>query len=53
MVFDFVKGKVSYIVATENADDLAAAVKLDEEPLVEVLVGKWSVSFNCIILNKQ
>lgn len=34
------KWKVSYIVATENTNDLAAAVKLDEEPLVEVLVQK-------------
>lgn len=38
------KGEISYIVATENTNDLAAAVELDEEPLVEVLVGKWSVS---------
>lgn len=27
----------SYIVSTENSDDLATTVKLDEEPLVEIL----------------
>lgn len=30
----------TYIVTTQHADDLAAAVKLDEETLVEVLCAR-------------
>ncbi len=29
----------TYIVSTKNANDLAASVELDEQPLVEVLLG--------------
>lgn len=34
----FVLG-LSHIVSTEHADDFAAAVKLDKEPLVEILAS--------------
>ena len=35
------------IVATEHTDDLAASVKLHEEPLVEVLLSLSSAVVQC------
>ena len=35
------------IVATEHTDDLAASIKLHEEPLVEVLVSPSSAVVQC------
>jgi hypothetical protein len=36
------RGGGSYVVSAEHANDLAAAIELDEQPLVEILRRKVS-----------